>query len=661
MKKISVILPCYNVEAYVERAIKSLLQQHYTNIEIIAVDDGSADNTLKVLNDIKCIAPNLKIFHQENQGYGTAVNTGIQNSTGDYIAILEPDDLVDNDYYAPLIAAAEGSVADVVFYNSYFECRQGFRNRLVSLNQPNRFTGSLLLSNDEICTRLALGNVGICFALYRKSFLNENNILLDNQSRAYEDVPFIGAILNMTEKVALIPGGGYYYNRDIPGQSVNNLNRFSSILKVTERFFSERKLNPLRAASIRGYFLKHLAVYWSKSKSNTELQSCILELMHKIADKQTLRCEEWTYQFIKEKLPNLTLHKEKSIPISPNIIPLKDLPPLLKVLNDGSYFQFMGFARYKLSRMQEENVPANTILNEIYCLLNIPSMENNGIIQNFITSLLRKEEFSSLFRMDNALTTKLMAKARTIGALPDLSVYCEDNSFTHSLIEDTQLPNYSELEHIEPLKAAYRFFKESMQNTDEFLDYIQNKSIAIVGNSPCELNKHKGKQIDANDIVIRFNNFEISERTQDDYGSKTTVWACTPTLESLKFREDAGCMDFILVPKTNSYIPRYRLDYLINLNQAGVKICMFETSAYMRKYDMRIFSLGLLMTLFLTEHRSIVQSISTYGFSLTDQLKGVKHYFSGDPSSGKLLSFHKWSKEALILNALVEEGVITQC
>lgn len=92
-----------------------------------------------------------------------------------------------------------------------------------------------------------------------------------------------------------------------------------------------------------------------------------------------------------------------------------------------------------------------------------------------------------------------------------------------------------------------------------------------MGNSPCELNKHKGKQIDANGIVIRFNNFEISERTQDDYGSKTTVWACTPTLESLKFREDAGCMDFILVPKTNSYIPRYRLDYLINLNQAGVK------------------------------------------------------------------------------------------
>ena len=139
------------------------------------------------------------------------------------------------------------------------------------------------------------------------------------------------------------------------------------------------------------------------------------------------------------------------------------------------------------------------------------------------------------------------------------------------------------------------------------------------------------------------------------------VWGCTPTLESLKFREDSGSIDFILFPKTNSYIPQYRMDYLENLNQAGSRIAAFDVSSYMRRYDLRIFSLGLLMVLLLADYRNNVNSISIYGFSLTDQLNGVKHYFSGDPSAGKLLSFHKWSKEALILNTLIEQGLVNKC
>ena len=661
MKKISVILPCYNVSPYVARAIESLLNQIYTNIEIIAVDDGSTDETLTILNNIQKAHPRIKVFSQDNQGYGTAVNKGIKNATGDYIAILEPDDSVDNDYYGPLIAIAEGSCADVVFYNSYFECRQGFRKRLVSLYHPKKFTGSLLLTDDEISTRLALGNVGICFALYKRALLEENNILLDEQSRAYEDVPFIASVLNMTEKAAIVAGGGYYYNRDIPGQSVTNQLRFASILKVTENFFQERKLKPSRAAAIRGYFIKHLAVYWHKSNNNAELRTLISVLIAKIASKQTLICEEWTYQFLKKEFPSLSFSKKNFPPISFSVTPLKELPTLMKILTDGSYFQFLGFSRYKLARMLEENVSPNIILNEIYCLLNIPDIEKNGIIQDFFSSFLKKEEFTKIFSINNNITTKLMAKARAIGAIPDLSVYCENEQFAQSLREDIWIVNYPELENVSTVKNTYHFLKKSMWNLDEFLEYIHNKSIAIVGNSPCELNMGKGQKIDSNDIVIRFNNFEINHSIQNDYGHKTHVWGCTPTLESLKFREDSGSIDFILLPQANNYIPQYRMDYLENLNQAGSRIATFDVSSYMRQYDLRIFSLGLLMVLLLADYRNNVNSISIYGFSLTDQLNGVKHYFSGDPSAGKLLSFHKWSKEALILNTLIEQGLVNKC
>lgn len=661
MKKISVILPCFNVSKYVEKAIESLLVQEHQWIEVIAVDDGSTDNTWEILKKNYGKNKRVIILHQENQGYGTAVNTGLAKASGDYVAILEPDDYLDNDYYGPLIAAAEGMCADVVFYNSYFECRQGFRNKLVTTYHTNRFYGNLLLSNDEICTRLALGNVGICFAIYNRLFLIENNIVLDDSSRAYEDVPFVASVLNMAEKVAIVPGGGYYYNRDIPGQSVTNQRRFASILKVTQRFFDEKRLKPTREAAIRGYFLKHLAVYWNKSADNVELRDNISKLMTNIANNYEIICEEWTYNFLAKQIPNAKFFAKNKLPIVSRVVDIKDLPPLVKVLNEGSYFQFLGYARYKLARLLDEKSTSQVVMNEVYALLNTPNSERNTIIQDFLKDLLRGEDFSGLYKINNALTVKIMAKARSHGVIPDLSVYCEDATFLQHLIEDSQIANYAELQSVETLRPIRDFYSAVSDNERLFRNYIKGKSIAVVGNSPCELNKNKGVIIDSHDIVIRFNNFEVSERTAQDYGFKTSVWACTPTLESLRFRENAGCMDFLVVPRTNSYMPKFRLDYLLDVKRAGYKILMFDTEKYMRKYDMRVFSLGLLMLLWLMDNRDLVKSISIFGFSLTDQLKGVKHYFSGDPSAGKQLSFHKWSKEAIILNSLIEEGLVKKC
>lgn len=662
MKKISVILPCHNIAPYVKRSVLSVLRQQYSNVEVVVVDDGSTDDTLQILKAIQSEYPSqVRIVQQVNQGYGTAVNSGIRNASGDYIAILDPDDYIDNDYYAPLMATAEGLCTDVVFYNSYFECRQGFRNKLVSIYQPKRFTGSLLLNQEEICTRLAFGNVGICFAIYKKSFLEENYILLDDKARAYEDVSFIAAVLNMSERVAIMAGGGYYYNRDIPGQSVMNRQRFSSILKIVENFFNNYHIKPSKESAIRGYFLKHLSVYWHKSNGSVELQNSILKLISKISDGQKILLEEWTYQFIRKQLPNLSFKKENLLPISPSVTPLKDLPSIQTVLNDASYLQFMGYARYKIARMLEENVPVANILNDIYALLNTPGFQRSNIITNAVKMLLTKEEFSSLFRSNNVLAVRLMSLARAIGSIPDLSIYSEDRKFANLLAEDSSITEFPELENIRFLKMVRKFYNETDSNLEAFKNYIRGKKIAIVGNSPCELNKQKGKLIDSYDVVIRFNNFEINENTKADYGEKVSVKACTPSLETLKLKEDAGCIDFMLLPKANNFIPGFRLNYLMNLSQAGTRIAMFDIEYFMRKYDMRIFSLGLSMILWFAENKDLAQLVTVFGFSLTDQLDGVKHYFSGDPSAGKQLSFHKWSKEALILNSLIENGVIHKC
>ena len=93
---ISVIVPVYNVELYLEQCLNSIINQTYKNIEVIAVDDGSTDNTAKILNDYVSVFAekrmSLKYIYEENAGLGAAINTGLKYVTGDYLCWSDPDD-----------------------------------------------------------------------------------------------------------------------------------------------------------------------------------------------------------------------------------------------------------------------------------------------------------------------------------------------------------------------------------------------------------------------------------------------------------------------------------------------------------------------------------------------------------------------------------------
>lgn len=104
MKKVSVIVPVYNAEKLVEKAIKSVLNQTYKSIELILINDGSKDNSLNIIKKWEKKYPNIiKIFDQENMGVGKTRNKGIEVSTGDYITFLDADDYLDKEFVEELI------------------------------------------------------------------------------------------------------------------------------------------------------------------------------------------------------------------------------------------------------------------------------------------------------------------------------------------------------------------------------------------------------------------------------------------------------------------------------------------------------------------------------------------------------------------------------
>ena len=113
---VSVIVPCYNMEKFLERSLSSLLMQDYTNIEILLVDDGSKDNTPSMIDEYSARYPNVRAFHKPNGGLSSARNYGMQRVNGEYIMFVDPDDNVAIDFVSSALSSALRYSADVVYF-----------------------------------------------------------------------------------------------------------------------------------------------------------------------------------------------------------------------------------------------------------------------------------------------------------------------------------------------------------------------------------------------------------------------------------------------------------------------------------------------------------------------------------------------------------------
>lgn len=104
---ISVIIPIYNMEAYLSRCLDSVLNSTYRSLEIICIDDGSTDKSLEILRDYETIDSRLVVISKENGGVSSARNTGLDRMTGEYVSFVDPDDLVHPQYFELLLQAAQ--------------------------------------------------------------------------------------------------------------------------------------------------------------------------------------------------------------------------------------------------------------------------------------------------------------------------------------------------------------------------------------------------------------------------------------------------------------------------------------------------------------------------------------------------------------------------
>lgn len=199
---VSIIVPIYNVENYLNKCIESLQSQTLKEIEIILVDDGSPDESGKICDDYAEKAARIRVIHQENQGVSAARNAGLAIAKGEYIGFVDPDDWVQPDMYEKLLDAIETTDADlaVAGYNYYDEEYIVDKKRLYPTRENQ------ILDRKEIYKQMSdmppTMRHGVVQKLFRRDLIGD--LRFDTNTKSSEDLEFLLNYLSKVNKAVFI-------------------------------------------------------------------------------------------------------------------------------------------------------------------------------------------------------------------------------------------------------------------------------------------------------------------------------------------------------------------------------------------------------------------------------------------------------------------------
>ena len=224
--KLSIIIPCYNAEKFVQKCTESILIQQGSDFELILVNDGSKDNTLQVLETLAKKDSRIKIINQQNQGLSGARNTGIENAKGDYIMFVDADDWLENETFEII---SENFNQEDLFCFSY---NRVFDNKILprKLNIEGTFDASFIqrrivgLLGEELADPSQTDSLVTAWGkIYKTKMITENNIkFTDTKEIGTEDALFNIQYLEFAEKVKIIDVPLYNYLK----------NNFESLTKL---------------------------------------------------------------------------------------------------------------------------------------------------------------------------------------------------------------------------------------------------------------------------------------------------------------------------------------------------------------------------------------------------------------------------------------------
>ena len=270
---VSVIVPIYNCEEYLNKCVESIVNQTYKNLEIILVDDGSIDNSLKMCTEWSKKDKRIKVIHKKNGGVSSARNVGIDSATGKYISFVDSDDWIDPNYYKKMIEIVLNQKADIV------QCSY---NRILKTAKEKISLKKGIYNNEEMLIMALNPQTGIGFChmkLYNKKVVD--GILFDESLLVGEDALFNENIAS--KKLKLIVIDEALYNYRINQQSTtkrydkNYIKKYEQSMKKSKEYILSMYDNKSIIQALYNYIEFHtllIAVnYCCNSQNKNQLQS----------------------------------------------------------------------------------------------------------------------------------------------------------------------------------------------------------------------------------------------------------------------------------------------------------------------------------------------------------------------------------------------------
>ena len=275
---VSVIVPVYRVEQFLDRCITSLLDQTYSHFELILVDDGSPDCCGAMCDTYADKDKRVRVIHQDNKGLSGARNSGIAVARGEYICFVDSDDMVARDYLEVLISCMQNTGADIA------ECsRIDVYNNAIPNHQKDK--KEVCLCSAKEAMKMLIMNDGFSQTVWNKMY--RKAIIADvrfPEGKLHEDEFFTWKVVIKAKKIAIVKQPLYYY-----------FHREGSIMET----FSEKRLHFFEARYERHRYIEnHMTEYLNISKDSIAFPAIlILQKIVSLRDKQLL---ESTYPIIRQ-------------------------------------------------------------------------------------------------------------------------------------------------------------------------------------------------------------------------------------------------------------------------------------------------------------------------------------------------------------------------
>jgi glycosyltransferase involved in cell wall biosynthesis len=267
MCKVSIILPCYNVSAYIDRCMQSILAQTYKDYEVICINDGSTDDTLKLLQSYELKYPKIiHVYSFENQGPSQARNEGIHRSKGDYIAFFDSDDYVENNLLEIACSICEKDASDAVQFYYVSENENGDTDWVMNGSKhPGIYDSKQIISSilpniigwsyDDL-TRFGTSNfagnkemASVCRFLFRRKILIDNGILFPKGLSLAEDKIFIAEFFCYARNISVIDNIFYHYVMKTSGI-------MSSGIHSANKIFNNKVISANQRLKLRKLYLE---------------------------------------------------------------------------------------------------------------------------------------------------------------------------------------------------------------------------------------------------------------------------------------------------------------------------------------------------------------------------------------------------------------------